>query len=200
MTHADRTVRQITRRDVLRQGLALAAAAACEPVRIAWAGEPAEEQAPIALGSRRELFVDDFLIASLAGAELKLHKPEPRDVALVCDQPWEGNTSAYFTLFRDDDRFRVYYRGSHFDEKTKKAAHPEFTCYAESRDGLKWEKPELGLFEFNGSKQNNIVWAGPGTHNFTPFKDDNPACAARRPLQGAGRRHDHGQRQEAAAA
>ncbi len=41
---------------------------------------------------------------------------------------------------------------------------------------MKWEKPELGLFEFNGSKQNNIIWTGPGTHNFTPFKDDNPAC------------------------
>jgi hypothetical protein len=32
------------------------------------------------------------------------------------------------------------------------------------------------LFEFNGSKANNIVWNGPGTHNFTPFKDANPAC------------------------
>ncbi len=88
-------------------------------MRIAWAGEPAEGQAPIALASRRELFVDDFLVSSLVGAELKLHQPEPREVALVCDQPWEGNTSAYFTLLRDDDRFRVYYRGWHFDEKTK---------------------------------------------------------------------------------
>jgi hypothetical protein len=177
MTHTDRTVRQITRRDVLRQGLALAAVAACAPMRVAWAGKPADENAPIALGSRRELFVDDLLVARLEGAELKLHQPEPREVALVCDQPWEGNTSAYFTLWRDDGRFRVYYRGSHFDEQAKKSAHPEFTCCAQSRDGLKWEKPELGLFEFPGSKRNNIIWVGPGTHNFTPFRDDNPACA-----------------------
>jgi hypothetical protein len=33
------------------------------------------------------------------------------------------------------------------------------------------------LFEFQGSKENNIVWAGEGTHNFTPFKDANPDCA-----------------------
>ena len=177
MTHADRTFRQITRREVLRQGLTWAAVAACEPVRVAWAGDPPEGQAPIVLGSRRELFVDDFLVARLEGAELKLHQPEPREVALVCDQPWEGNTSAYFTLWRDDDRFRVYYRGWHFDEKAKQWAHPEFTCCAESRDGLQWERPELGLFEFNGSKRNNIIWVGEGTHNFTPFKDDNPACA-----------------------
>lgn len=128
------------------------------------------------IGSRRELFVDDHLIERLEGVELKLHKPVPQDVVLVCDAPWEGNTSAYFTLFADGDRFRMYYRGSHFDEKDKKAAHPEFACYAESKDGLRWEKPQLGLFAFGDSKSNNIVWSGEGTHNFTPLRDDNPMC------------------------
>jgi hypothetical protein len=141
-------------------------------------GQAAEPTSPVRIGSRRELFVDDFLISSMTGAELRLHKPEPRDVALVCDKPWEGNTSAYYALFRDDDRFRMVYRGSHFNEKTKGATHPEFTCCAESRDGVTWEKPELGLFEFKGSKRNNIIWTGPGTHNFAPFKDGNPDCAA----------------------
>ena len=142
------------------------------------ADEPgAKADSPLDIGSRRELFVDDYLIARMTGAELKLHKPEPRDVALVCDLPWEGNTSAYYTLFRDKDRFRAYYRGSHFDEKTKKGTHPEFACYAESRDGVKWKKPELGLIEFGGSKRNNIVWNGAGSHNFAPFKDGSPACS-----------------------
>ncbi len=89
------------------------------------------------IGSRRELFVDDFLIETIKGAELKMHRPVPRDVAIVCDAPWEGNTSAYYTIFADGDRFRMYYRGAHFDEKTKNSAHPEFTCYAESRDGIR---------------------------------------------------------------
>jgi L-ascorbate metabolism protein UlaG (beta-lactamase superfamily) len=31
-------------------------------------------------------------------------------------------------------------------------------CYAESRDGVHWTKPELGLFEFQGSKKNNILF------------------------------------------
>jgi len=30
-------------------------------------------------------------------------------------------------------------------------------CYARSRDGIRWEKPELGLIPFQGSKANNIV-------------------------------------------
>lgn len=126
------------------------------------------------LGTRRELFVDDYLIDKLHRVELKMHPPAAQEVVLTCDAPWEGNTSAYFTLFADGGRFRMYYRGAHFDEKTKKAGHPEYTCYAESTDGLRWEKPALGLFAFRGSKANNIIWAGPGAHNFTPFLDGNP--------------------------
>lgn len=133
----------------------------------------------IELGIRRELFVDDYLIERLTGVELTLHKPESRDVAIKCDAPWEGNTSAYYTIFQDGDLFRMYYRGAHFNEATKKASHAELTCYAESKDGITFTKPELGLFEFNGSKRNNIIWAGPeGTHNFAPFKDGNPKAGA----------------------
>jgi len=168
----------ISRRECLGRILATTAAGtllAPAASQLSLAGEP---ESPVAIGSRCELFVDDFLIAGMEGAALKLHKPEARDVALVCDRPWEGNTSAYFAIFPDDGRFLAYYRGSHFDEKTKRMTHPEVTCLAESRDGLAWTKPELGLFEFKGSKQNNIVWAGAGTHNFTPFRDANPACPA----------------------
>jgi hypothetical protein len=41
---------------------------------------------------------------------------------------------------------------------------------------MNWVKPDLGLFEFNGSKQNNIIWSMPKFDNFTPFKDPNPGC------------------------
>lgn len=30
-------------------------------------------------------------------------------------------------------------------------------CYAYSTDGIRWERPELGLIEFNGSARNNLV-------------------------------------------
>ena len=131
------------------------------------------------IGSRLEPFVDDYLIDRLAGtARLEVQRPEPREVVFTADRPWEGNTSAYYTIFQDGDTYRMYYRGAHYDEATKKAAHPEVTCYAESKDGIAWARPELGLFEFEGSKRNNIVWDGPGAHNFTPFKDTNPGCPA----------------------
>jgi hypothetical protein len=129
------------------------------------------------IGSRLELFADEHLVERLGGeARLVVQRPEPKEVVLAADRPWEGNTSAYYTVFRDGDCYRMYYRGAHFDEATRQEAHREVTCYAESRDGVHWVKPALGLFVFNGSKANNIVWDGPGTHNFTPFRDTNPAC------------------------
>ncbi|MCA9071083.1 MAG: hypothetical protein KDA84_19280, partial [Planctomycetaceae bacterium] len=103
-------------------------------------------------------------------------------------EPWEGNTSGYYGVFQEGNTYRMIYRGWQHDEK-KKAAHKEVTCYAESQDGIHWTKPKLGLFEWNGSKENNIVWLGPGTHNFTAFRDDNPQTPpeARYKAFGGGR-------------
>lgn len=137
------------------------------------AGETREDA--IHIGSRLELFVDNFLIERLAGTTLCLQHPVSRDVAIVFDAPWEGNTSTYVTVFRDGDIVRMYYRGSDYDPATEKHSG-QCVCYAESRDGLRFDKPALGLFEFAGSIKNNIVWKGIGAHNFAPFKDENPAC------------------------
>jgi len=129
------------------------------------------------IGDRLELFVDDFLIDKLTGtAARRLHKPTPREVVFTFDRPWEGNTCAYFTIFCDGDVFRMYYRGAQHD--AMKPAHAEVACYAESKDGIHWTRPTLGLHDFKGSKDNNIVWTGPGSHNFTPFKDANPKATA----------------------
>ncbi len=156
-----------------RQFLCGAAAAVVALPRIVLA-----QPAALELGTRLEMFVDRLLVGRLTGdAALHLHQPEPKDVALVTGEPWEGNTCAYYSIFQDGPRYRMYYRGSHWDEQAKKATHPEVTCYAQSKDGITFEKPQLGQFEFAGSKENNIVWAGNGTHCFTPFKDDREGCA-----------------------
>lgn len=132
------------------------------------------------IGSRRELFVDQHLIADMSGAAaLRLQQPVAREVAVVHDAPWEGNTCAYHTVFQDGGIYRMYYRGSHYPKTADqmKQDHPQLTCYAESHDGIVWTKPQLGLYDFNGSKDNNIVWMGEGCHNFAPFKDSNPHCS-----------------------
>jgi hypothetical protein len=125
----------------------------------------------VEIGSRRELFVDGALIEQMRGVEQRLHSPVPREVALAFDAPWEGPVSTYVTVFRDEDRFRMYYRGQTLGQ-------PETVCYAESDDGIVWRKPSLGRYEFQGSRENNIVWMGRGAHNFAAFKDENPGAPA----------------------
>ncbi len=134
---------------------------------------------PIKIESRLELFVDDYLIESLnGGARLELHHPIPQEIVMVHDAPWEGSGTGYHTIFRDGDIFRMYYKAWDLTITDGKLgpAHPTFGAYAESRDGFTWTKPSLGLFEYKGSKANNIIWDGPGAHDFTPFRDSNPSC------------------------
>ena len=107
--------------------------------------------------------------------------------------PWEGNTSAYHTVFRDGKLFRAYYRGSHYDPSGNH--NRPVVCYAESRDGIEWYRPELGLVNYQGSTRNNILWDGIGAHNFAPFRDSNPRLPGRGGVQGPGQRAGaHGKR------
>ena len=138
------------------------------------------------IGSRRELLVDDYLVDQLNGVELKLQKPIMREVALVHDEAWEGNVCCYHTVFQDGDIYRMYYRGAHYDEEQQKQTHTQVVCYAQSSDGINWEKPKLNIVDFEGSKNNNIIWTGIGAHNFSPFKDANPAAKADEKYKAVG--------------
>jgi hypothetical protein len=141
------------------------------------------------IGTRLELFVDDFLIERLEGTTLRLQHPFPQETAIAFDKYWEGNTSAYVTVFPDGDIFRMYYRGSHWDPESDIYSE-QVVCYAESNNGISWSKPQLGLYSYEGSKKNNIVWQGVGAHNFTPFKDTNPACPPEERYKAVGSEGD----------
>lgn len=131
---------------------------------------------PVEIGSRVEMFVDQWLIdptRSLSNLSMKLHTPTRREVVLTTDKPWEGPDSAYFTVFQDGPLVRLYYRGI---VPSGDASAGQVTCYAESSDGIHFARPDLGLIEFQGSKANNIIYRGVEAHNFAPFRDNNPAA------------------------
>jgi hypothetical protein len=143
---------------------------------------------PIRLDGRWELFVDDYLIERMEGeVSLRLHRPAPQEVVMVHDRPWEGNTCGYHTIFQDGSLYRMYYRGWDHDMSAGKQRHPAVVCYAESSDGIRWRRPDLGLVEFAGSKANNIIWDRIGSHNFTPFKDANSNRAPDARYKAVGR-------------
>ena len=125
------------------------------------------------IGSRVEMFVDDWLIDRLRGARLRLHAPEKREVVLEMNTIAEDHNAAYFNLFEDDGRIRLYYRGYASDVAEQEQ---QTVNYAESTDGVHFTRPALGIYPFKGSMDNNIVFQGEEGHNFCVFRDGNPAC------------------------
>lgn len=128
----------------------------------------------IQLNSDLELFVDHHLIDTMINTRLVLHHPVDEGPVLRFDKPWEGPFSGYCTVIKDNDTYRLYYRG--LPKAGKDGSTNETTCYAESKDGIHWTKPELGLFEVMGTTANNVILANnaPFSHNFSPFLDQNP--------------------------
>ena len=98
-----------------------------------------------------------------------------REIVLATDQPWEGPTSAYFSVIQDGKKVRLYYRGAAEDGGGDHSA-AQVTCVVESDDGVHFTRPRLGLIEARGTKDNNVVWRGVESHNFAPFLDTNPAA------------------------
>ena len=128
----------------------------------------------IILGDKREIFTDHYLIDKLEGTRIVLHTPHDDGIVMYFDKAWEGSFCGYCTIIKDGERFRAYYRGipvAGNDGNSK-----EVTCYAESKDGIHWEKPILKLYNINGSLENNVILANeaPASHNFSPFLDSNP--------------------------
>ena len=128
----------------------------------------------------REVFWDNYLVdTEHTTAERRLHHPQKRELALLLDEPWEGDGCIYWNIINDDGLYRMYYLARHCyenifnNEKTR-------ICYAESTDGLHWRKPDLHICKFYGSDANNIIIDGNGEEgsldNFFCFKDTNPDC------------------------
>lgn len=134
---------------------------------------------PIVVGRDKQLFVDDAVIESTTGLKRTLHpvKKHAANPLLVADRPWEGGcVLLYGAVVRDPETrtFRMWYLawGKHVGQ-------PSFICYAESEDGLRWTKPDLGLHAFKGSKHNNIVITDI-TSNTTIIHDPRDPDASRR--------------------
>lgn len=129
----------------------------------------------INLNNDLEPLFDDYLIEEMKNLVLELNEPTAHDIVINLDKPWEGHVSTYFTLLYDKEQslYKLYYRGRIETDPFNR------TCYLESKDGINWVRPNLGLFEFEGSKENNIIWISKtfkqnNYESFCPFIDTCP--------------------------
>ena len=132
------------------------------------------ETTPMDIGSAKQLFIDGAIIASSQGVALTMNPPlKTGDKCIIPDRPWEGyGVCAYNSVAEDQGILKMWYDAIANDGS-------RWLCYATSTDGVHWEKPSLGIVEFNGSKDTNIVFPlEKRTHEpGCVFIDANPKCA-----------------------
>ena len=128
---------------------------------------------PVNIGTDRQLFVDDAWVADSSGVARRMHEPVRREVAITIDRPWEVGSIGCLSVIQDGGVFRAWYRCDY--QKPEHVGNPRYTAYAESDDGVHWRKPELGHLDFQGSRDNNLVWMGPAS-DLSPFLDEGPGA------------------------
>lgn len=104
--------------------------------------------------------VEDRWLVERFVVQPKRHGANP---LLVRDRPWEGTGphAGGSVLFDERDHlYRMWYSVWNRDAYYNKLPFSYNVCYAESEDGLAWRKPDLGIFEFQGSTANNIIRLG----------------------------------------
>ena len=124
-------------------------------------------QQPLPIGTRSQLFVDDYLIIVSEGLATTLHPmtkhPEP---VLQAKAPWERPEVGGLWVFQHalydphEGLFKLWYNSYGTYPARNQQPEPIYSCYATSADGLHWERPPLGLFAYEGSTDNNITGSG----------------------------------------
>jgi hypothetical protein len=180
------TTAGLNRRAFLRSG-ALAAAGSCLVGSTPMARAASIPEEPLNIGREPQFFVDDYVVDNLwqlkkgrgdqiirrvfhapvrhgknpvADTDYRLVlKPGTFEIERVEGEQFPGKIGAH-TVIREDGKFRMWYDSQRLVPGKRGRDKPQFVhhlAYAESDDGLNWRFPSLGIAEFNGSKDNNLL-------------------------------------------
>ena len=127
------------------------------------------------IGTTPQLFLDDLIVDETHALTSTLHQPAKYagNPIMTPLYPWEGRLALYGTVWRNEEtgRFRMWYQGyggmgiPRMGDDTSDSPWKGFDArnllytigYATSDDGVFWERPNLGLIEYKGSRDNNLV-------------------------------------------
>jgi len=126
-----------------------------------------QKAGPLEIGTQKVLFIDPVMVESTDRILRAFHQPEklPAPVLKV-DKLWEGMTATLPCVIYDkkEKKFRMWYSTFFIPEEFRKKGEvpgddklSSRICYAESKDGINWEKPALGLFKFEGQDTNVVL-------------------------------------------
>jgi predicted GH43/DUF377 family glycosyl hydrolase len=114
---------------------------------------------PVEVGSQHQLFVDDEIVANMPGVRriVEPARKHPANPIIRPEHPWEDDmVLLYGSVLHDQktNKWHMWYLARNFEDKNP---FRTVVCYAQSKDGVTWQKPILGRIEYQGSRENNIV-------------------------------------------
>lgn len=117
-------------------------------------------QEPIVVDARKQLFLDDFLIASRTRVERRVEQAEKfsGNPVLAQTEPWESPLAIlYGSILREEGGFKIWY--------LSRNRSGYGVSYATSDDGIRWHKPLLNLTLVDGRPSNILftkktIWTG----------------------------------------
>jgi hypothetical protein len=125
---------------------------------------PSSSNIPV-LGDSPQLFVDLERVDLLENVHQVFHSADkhPDNPVIRRTKPWETARGTWGSVSFDEEEkiFKAWYGGA--SEKTHDSVPPgnkmpcSVLCYATSHDGVNWDRPNLGLYEVMGTKENNVV-------------------------------------------
>lgn len=134
---------------------------------ISVASNASAQTAPICVGSEKQLFLgpwaddgrDDYLVKSMRDVTMTMNQAHVTGERLIPrDRPWDQG-DVWLSVLKDGDVFRMYYGSRPYPDGLRRSApYSLILLYAESRDGIHWERPNLGFWEWDGSRDNNILF------------------------------------------
>ena len=121
--------------------------------------------------SLRHLFLDPAFLQTSENVSLRVNPLQRSELVIRTDQPWEQRMISLFLTVREEaGKLRMWYI-------CRSKENEPNVAYAESVDGLTWTKPNLGIVDFGGNKQNNLV--GLTSLEGVVFRDPNAPEAER---------------------
>lgn len=133
---------------------------------------PQSSPSILPVGSSKQLFIDRRFIEHSENVTLRVNPPAKKEIVMEAREPWDV-CGCYLHIFQDAGLVKAFYNTHMHGDGMSQGR----LCYAESRDGIHFEKPRLGIVGFEGSKDNNIVF--PDVLDASPFIDPNAPPAER---------------------
>lgn len=131
------------------------------PVSISIHAQNIAATPPLTIGNTKQLFVDDHIIDTRKSVEFVMNRPHPTgEKLIIADQPFEkgGQIYLYSSVLKDQDgKVKIWYDFLRQKSETDPYDHDRHVGYAESLDGIHFHKPNVRIYQVEGSQNNNVV-------------------------------------------